>query len=247
MWQLLISVLFLITLTLGIGDGITDVSGTSGSSAHTNSAQSSSTHKVIAPPGLLDTNMQGIHLWHDYGSFVLYRLTAEALKRLPKDVVDQIQIADHMDQILIDGFISSDPVESNREPESLNATEVSGPALQLIQFVGPIKDEWLQDVSATGATPIQYIATNAYLVWADNNSRLQLAEMAAKAEILQLSVPYPNHLKIGPALAARIDPDEVVPVVIQMYRHENKHTSENLSLIHISEPTRQKLVDQHYS
>jgi len=226
-WQGLLGVLFLITMTLGVRDSTAAVSGASDSSAHTNSAESGSTYKVIAPYGTLDTNMEGVNLWHDYGSFALYRLTDEALNQLPKDVVDQIQIADHMDQILIDSFKSIDPAQNNREILTLNAVEVIGPALQLIQFVGPIKDEWLQEVSSTGATPIQYIATNAYLVWADNNSRTQLDEMVVKNEFLQLSVPYPDHFKIGPALAAREDPNEVVPVVIQMYRHTNKHASEN--------------------
>ena len=67
-WQGLLGVLFLITMTLGVRDSTAAVSGASDSSAHTNSAESGSTYKVIAPYGTLDTNMEGVNLWHDYGS-----------------------------------------------------------------------------------------------------------------------------------------------------------------------------------
>ena len=35
----------------------------------------------------------------------------------------------------------------------------------LIQFIGPIRDNWLQDLRAANLTPLQYYPHNAYLVW----------------------------------------------------------------------------------
>jgi hypothetical protein len=96
----------------------------------------------------------------------------------------------------------------------------------VIQFVGPIKDEWLQTVKAAGAKPVQYIANHGYLVWADDATGAMLNDMAARKNILQFQAPYPSVAKIGPALSERLDPQAILPVAIQMYRHENSHESE---------------------
>ena len=40
-------------------------------------------HKVLAAPGQLDANAPGVVLWHDYGSFALYKVSDAALDALP--------------------------------------------------------------------------------------------------------------------------------------------------------------------
>jgi Subtilase family len=42
-----------------------------------------------------------------------------------------------------------------------------GAALRLVQFDGPVKQEWLGALRGAGAQPVQYIAPFAYVVWAD--------------------------------------------------------------------------------
>ncbi len=39
-------------------------------------------------------------------------------------------------------------------------------ALVLVQFVGPIKDAWLERLRATGARIVEYVAQNGYIVHA---------------------------------------------------------------------------------
>jgi hypothetical protein len=264
-------------------------------------------HKVIAAPGLLDPGAEGVTLWHDYGSFALYRVSDAALEALSAEVRSRITVADDMDRLLFDNIeidaqamltepaIEAEPADMvvlqfsgpveekwllvveetgakplqalsadsyliwadadsraqldnlvkegkflrsvvphaldaqppTREPaaDAVQAAE-PGPALHLVQFVGPIKNEWLDAVAAVGATPIQYIATNGYLLWADTESRARLDELVAQGEFLQFSAPYPSSSKVGPALAARDNPDDVVPVVIQMYWHDGRASSE---------------------
>ena len=120
-------------------------------------------------------------------------------------------------------------------------TQDIGAALQLVQFSGPIKDEWLGAIQAAGATPIQYIATNGYLLWADADSRAELDKMVTDGEFLVFSALYPVDLKIGPMLEKLEDPDEMVRVVIQMYRHVGRISSEaairNLSVAQSTEWT----------
>lgn len=58
-----------------------------------------------------------------------------------------------------------------RQDSAANAREYgSGKALRLVQFDGPIKQEWLQSLAAAGVTPLQYIAPFSYVVWADGEA-----------------------------------------------------------------------------
>ena len=44
----------------------------------------------------------------------------------------------------------------------------TGPDFQLIQFRGPIKSSWIQNLKSTGIEPIQYLHPYSYIVWGDN-------------------------------------------------------------------------------
>ncbi len=215
------------------------------------------THKVCAPPGVLDNSIEGIALWHDYGSYALYRVSDAALSQLPSEIRDRLILLDDLDRLSING-VDIAPLHAHAQsaatPEAVSAGEsggslaqmlrftpppsgptppqepqVIGPALHLVQFVGPVKKEWLEAVEATGATLVQYIATNGYLVWADDDCRAQLDRMAEENIFLQLSRAYSPALKIGPALSSRLGSDGgEVTVVIQMFHHEDGKETEAL-------------------
>ena len=185
-------------------------------------------HKVVAPPGVLH-NQPGVALWQDYGSFALYRVEGEALASLPATA----RVTDEMDRILIDAY----PFDTQREelniPQALKVESLSGEALHLVQFVGPIKDDWLKQVRAVGAVPIHYIANNAYLVWADDAARDKLDSWAADKEFMQYSAPYQPYFKLAPTIRNRVlgtstDANEVVPVLVQVYRHPGVAATETL-------------------
>ncbi len=184
-------------------------------------------HKAIAPSGSLD-GRPGAVLWQDYGTFALYRLEGEkALASLPASA----RLADDMDRILIAAI----PFDTQREqpniPSLLRAPAPSGEALHLIQFVGPLKQAWLDAVRAAGAIPVHYIANNAYLVWADESARGTLDAWAADKDFLQYSAPYQPYFKLAPPVRARVlaadaDPREIVPVLVQIYRHDGAAATE---------------------
>jgi len=187
-------------------------------------------HKVIAPPGSLD-GQPGVTLWHDYGSFALYRVEGQAaLRPLPASA----RLADDMDRILITAY----PFDTQRETPNLPAVLSAAPpadggALHLVQFVGPIKQAWLDQVRAAGATPIHYIANNAYLVWADAEARAKLNAMTAAGEFLQYSAPYQPYFKLAPTIRQRLlspltDAEEIVPVLIQVYPHSDWQETRDL-------------------
>ncbi len=195
-------------------------------------AQGTAMHKAIAAPGVLDPARSGVTLWHDYGAFALYRVSDEALARLSPAARSQVLMDPQMDTILFDRHPSDTRSEKFDLPEALIVNEPDGAALQLVQFVGPIQQAWLDAVVAAGGTPIQYLANNAYLVWADTKGRSQLGALAAQGDFLQFSSPYQPAYKLGASIEKRIveksNPEEIVPVDIQVYHHAGQKASQTI-------------------
>jgi len=202
-------------------------------------AQPLAYRKVIAPPHTLDTSREGVALWHDYGAFALYKVSPRALSRLSDAARSKIQLPQDMDNILLDVYPFNTQVDTfDPIPDRLRVTQPDGPALHLIQFVGPLKDQWLQAVRKVGATPIHYVANYGYLVWADVNARARLSDMAHAKEFVQFSAPYQPYFKLGVSLNERLAEDcgvdsrcpekETVTVTIQMYDHAGKEITQKL-------------------
>jgi hypothetical protein len=188
-------------------------------------------HKLIAPQGVLPDGLPGVTLWHDYGAFGLYRVADAAWQGLSAELRAQVWLADEMDRLLLEAA----PFDTQREEPDLPAAPAwrapDGPALHLVQFVGPLKQSWLDAVAATGATPVHYVANNGYLVWADAAARRQLRDLVTQGDFLQYSAPYEPTFKLGPTLrATAVTPsaaDALVTVTIQMLRHPDRHASES--------------------
>jgi hypothetical protein len=189
-------------------------------------AQNGKTHKAILPKG---QEIPGMTLWQDYGSFALYRVSDQAFSSLSLD--DRME-SDEMDRILMDAYPFDTQTDILYLPAELQVGNPTGYTLQLVQFVGPIKNEWLAAIEAAGGQPVHYIANNAYLVWASDQTRNQLNTMATQGDFLQYSAPFQPYFKLGPSLIERLnnesEPEEILPVVIQMVRHEGQETSEGI-------------------
>ncbi len=112
-----------------------------------------------------------------------------------------------------------------------------GAALQIVQFVGPIKDAWLDKVRAAGALPIQSIDSHGYLVWADAAARAKLDAMVEAAQILQFSTPLPGFIKLGDALFDRLQHGAAagrkISIVVQRYRHDGDAGRERFSALEL--------------
>ncbi|HSH01757.1 MAG TPA: S8 family serine peptidase [Anaerolineae bacterium] len=188
--------------------------------------------KLLAPANTLDAQQPGIELWHDYGAFALYRLTATAWQSLTPQQQAQTQSLAHTNQIMLDAY----PFDTSRDaltiPPHLKTTSPADYTLSLIQFVGPIKDEWLTAVRHTGATPIHYIDHNAYLVWTTPDSRQQLTTLAQDGHFLQYNGPYHPYFKLDPTLRQQLTlPNlqaEPITINVQLFQHKDNTTTKNL-------------------
>jgi len=192
-------------------------------------AQSESSQKITAPPGIFDANQPGVSLLQDYGTFALYQVSDSALHGLSASQHQQVSTVD--ERILLDAYPFNPQTDRLDIPAELRLDEISGSGLQIVQFVGPIKDEWLKSLRAAGLTPIQYIANQAYLVWADDADRVQLDSMVIKNDYLEYSAPYQPYFKLGSLIREQVvdpslaDSAERIPVVVQIYNHPGNLSS----------------------
>lgn len=222
-WMQIVGIIFLFVLIMG-GRGQADKAEAGGMSRFTG------LRKVIVPNGTTLSVETGVVLWQDYGAYALYGLTDEAFYQLSAQQQQMVEATEDLDAILFDGY-AFNPTKDNLDvPAALRADEQQGRGLQVIQFVGPIKDEWLTAVSQTGAAPISYISHNAYLVWTDAHGRQELENLIANETFLQYSLPYHPFFKLSPALrgqaAAPVEPDQTVTVTVQLYQHQEVAISE---------------------
>ncbi len=188
------------------------------------------THKVVAPPGAVDEKAAGVQLLADYGTFRLYRVADDTLGTLPKHGRDAVTVRDDMDVIQLDAYPLDARKDTSGVPAGLRSQPSAGRALHLVQFIGPIKQAWLDQLTHAGVRPVQYIESNAYLVWADASGRQALDNLVVQGTVVQYAGAYHPYYKLGPTLrepaSQRIAQDRPVPVTIQILDTEGKAGTE---------------------
>lgn len=174
--------------------------------------------KVILPAGSdIEAGMlaaRGGQLVSDYGAFSLWivepgsgaAMTAAALGGAVSPELDRL-------------LLRSEMIDTTVRPVDVAAAPGSGLQLHLVQFAGPVRDEWRADLVAAGARIVAYVPANGYVVWADEAAR---AAIAARVET---RIEYQWHGPFRPAyrLAAPLDTlpaDTPVDVVVQVLQHE---------------------------
>ncbi|MFL6214495.1 MAG: S8 family serine peptidase [Blastocatellia bacterium] len=104
-----------------------------------------------------------------------------------------------------------------------SAATIGSSALRLIQFIGPVKRDWLNALRASGLEPIAYVPNNAYLVRGSDAATASLMRLAARDQFVQWEGPFANDYKIHPRLSAAVQerPDALVTVSVQIAREPN--------------------------
>jgi hypothetical protein len=147
-----------------------------------------------------------------YDNFVLVELTEEQRTNLESMGI-LVVIEDNLHAIGIDGYAfdtrNGEPmVKENLRLRSM-AGEESG---YLVQFVGPIKDEWLSVLQKMGAEQVTYYPYNSMLVKATPEVRTALGSL----DFVQWVGNYHPAYKIRPALM-ELKEDEVRDVKVITY------------------------------
>lgn len=110
-------------------------------------------------------------------------------------------------------------------PAQLSAAGGDGPGLHLVQFAGPIRQDWLDALKADGVQPVHYLPTNGYLVWTDEAGRERLEAQARSSSMLQYAGDYHPFYKLDDALSEpygkspRPIGNDEIEITIQVYKH----------------------------
>jgi hypothetical protein len=126
-----------------------------------------------------------------YGAFTLVEAASGDAARLRRAGAD---LRDDMRVVRV-GRKEIDPARDRAE--LAKPRPGSGPALAVVQFVGPIKDSWLARLRGTGVRVVSYMAENGYLVSGSAGELAELSGLAASDPAVRAVVGYAAADKLG--------------------------------------------------
>jgi hypothetical protein len=173
----------------------------------------------------------------DYGSFRLFSIDERALgvaaesSRL-RDSQDRSlnAIRDDLNVLIlrsatIDTTADDAPGTLLAGGSSVTSATPDASQFRLVQFVGPVKSQWLDKLRGAGLEPVAYVPNNGYLVRADADASKRLLQLsrsanAAGESFIQWEGPFEEGYKIHPRLAEQMDTEPLseVSVAIQIVR-----------------------------
>jgi hypothetical protein len=189
------------------------------------------TRKILVDNGdaraVADLTRRGGLLLVDYGAFALWRIPeteATAAARANASV----SVKDDFDTIGLRGGAIDTRGTPPAAPAGLAQAKSNGPQLWLIQFIGPIKEAWLDDLRANGLQIVWYMPQNAYVVWGDGAAIDNLTRAAQTSPVIQFTGAYHPAYRLAPPLqqAARTRAaTNTVSVTVQFYTTRNTSQS----------------------
>lgn len=160
----------------------------------------------------------GAVLLVDYGTFALWSVPADQSARLSAQSGSPLR--DDLDTI----WLRNGPLDTRAAPPAVPAhlqqQRLPGGQFWMVQFVGPIKDAWIDQLRAIGLELVAFLPSNAYVVWGDENNLAQLDALAASSTVIQWSGPYHPSYRLDTALQERsvqLAADALVDVTVQFY------------------------------
>jgi hypothetical protein len=182
-------------------------------------------HKVIVDAGSAEA-LQAIQaaggtLVVDYGSFSLWKVDAPATSQ----ALNQAGLAyrDDLDQILLRNDViqtGAGQSAASAPPQALSQTRTSDPQFWMVQFVGPVKAEWLAALQQAGLRVVSYIPNDAYVVWGDGDALSALDTLAAQQSFIQWTGAYHPAYRLAPALQSS-QVTKLVDVTVQFYHTDS--------------------------
>lgn len=123
----------------------------------------------------------------NYGSFKM--LEVDENRGVSRQELGTIggEIRDEQNLIPLNGYVidtTDGKGTLDREPSDLRQSSmkegIAKKGLYIVQFVGPVKDEWLSELNAVGGKVVTYIPNNAYVVRADAKTASELNSFRSK-------------------------------------------------------------------
>jgi len=135
----------------------------------------------------------------EYGSFKLIEAFQEEVRlRGPKIELQSPKL------LLPAGTIETGTTQWKAKRGKISAfPEPGGNGLYLVQFIGPIKPDWVRGLEATGVRVVGYVPQNAYLVAGGAAQLVRCQEWARTNEFVEWDGELSAELKIHPSLTSR--------------------------------------------
>lgn len=142
----------------------------------------------------------------DYGSFKM--VIVDEINAGGRDALLSTggSIQDDIDQIPLNGYTIYTDTKSgmiDHEPGDLRQTGMAegraGKGLYIVQFIGPIKDEWLDMLRGTGSQVVSYVPNNAYVVQSSDKAAVRIAALKNDRRV-QYVGDYEPAFRLSPEL-----------------------------------------------
>ena len=193
---------------------------------------------VIAIQTLRNT---GAKLLVDYGSFGLWQLSGQTRGVSPQALANPA----NLDAIylrggnVIDTRTTAGIIGNTRGVAPLTVgnqllqSRTVGKQLWMVQFIGPIRDEWLDLLRNLGLELVSYMPTHAYIIWGDGDAIGKLDDLVAQGDVLRWSGPYHGAYRLAPSLQVSVSAGStaIVDVTAQLFQADSGFTDTLRTLI----------------
>ena len=146
---------------------------------------SSRSSKIVIYPSANEpiSQMRELGISHviNYGSYWLVEATDDQVASVKAKYGKRAMNADYMNRIELNVCeIDATQGEPADIPDSLRESATSGNRLRLVQFKGPVKPQWLEQLQSVGDVKIvSHVPNNAYVVWLDAAAESNLHSLIA--------------------------------------------------------------------
>lgn len=156
-------------------------------------------HKIELSDDALVRQVQdaGGRVIADYGSYKLMDVNSDIAADLGGN--EKVEFRDEYNLIMLNAgeLDTADEKLADTKTRALNFT---GKRLHLVQFAGPVKPEWFQELVEAGVQLVTYIPNNAYLVYGDRRSLRRIQRLTGQKTNVQWDGEYVDDFKIDPGV-----------------------------------------------
>ena len=175
-----------------------------GTAVHGQSATVNKNKVIIYPTGnesVSQLKADGIDHVVNYGSYWLAEATDNQVKSLNARYGRRAVLGNDLNRIELAATPIDTTVGEPVVPTALQQAETGGRRLRLIQFKGPIRPEWLEQITALpNIQIIHYVPNNAYVIFADAQTEKMIEALRDPAGPIQWVGAYHPYYKLSSAL-----------------------------------------------
>ena len=181
-------------------------------------------HKVIVNAGdaaLRDVIIaEGGTVIEDYGAFALMNAPQRTAEAVSAQSRSGSAVRDDMNVIMLRAhpFDTTEIDGEDISTSALGESEVSDAQLYLVQMVGPVKKEWINQLRQE-ADIVSYIPNNAYLVRARGERLAAIKALTADGRsFVQFAGPYKPEYKLAPEIETSVSTssDRTLSITVQL-------------------------------